>query len=192
MHALALNPRFTRVILVAFVSHAGSEHVHTREEDLAGRCWHDLSWRHEQPLRFICSRVPVSDTGLTAPGHCHPHGLCRLRCCKGTAAGRGQAPGPETPSAPPGSLSIVNFSISYLLPLLSSAFLFLFFEATAIPGSWGLSTGTALWPGQPAAKPQFRSSELAVITKEGGRLSKLCREAQGHAWAIRAVAGCES
>lgn len=118
MYALALNHRFTGVILVAFVSHTGSEHVHTREEDLAGRCWHDLSRRHEQPLRLICSWVPVSDTGLPTPGHCHPHGLCRLRCCKGTADGRGQAPGPEIPSVLPGSLSIVNFFMSFLLPLL--------------------------------------------------------------------------
>lgn len=94
---LGFELQVSQVILVTFVSHAGSEHVHTREEDLAGRCWHDLSWRHEQPLRFICSRVPVSDTGLPAPGHCHLCGLCRLRRCKGTAAGRGQAPCPETP-----------------------------------------------------------------------------------------------
>lgn len=56
---------------------------------------------------------------------------------------------------------------------------FLSFEATAIPASWGLSTGTAQQHGHPAAEHQFTSSELVVIMKDGGRLSGLCGEGQG-------------
>ncbi|XP_010217999.1 PREDICTED: inactive heparanase-2-like [Tinamus guttatus] len=47
------------------------EHVHAGEEDLAGRRWSYLSWRHEQPLRFLRCRVPVAEhAGLAGqPGH---------------------------------------------------------------------------------------------------------------------------
>lgn len=51
--------------LMCVVPCAGCEHVHTGQEDLAGRRRCYLCWRHEQPLRFLCGRVPVSDT---APG----------------------------------------------------------------------------------------------------------------------------
>jgi len=289
---LALNHRFMAVILVAFVSRTGSEHVHTREEDLAGRCWRDRSWRHEQPLRFLCGRVPVSHAGSLAPGHCHPHGLHGLRCCKAAAAGRGPALCPETPPvlplgipqqpghcyflrsipiAPPelcfpvgdpvsgipreveqgadrlgsqwvpmvcpqgtgmerrcdpgtpapgpragiptglphlavqdcpGRFPLCVFGSGYRhaslrafsrwkcsAGLCSGNHFLSFFKATTIPGSWGLCTGTALWHGHPAAKPQFTSSELAAIMKDEGRLSGLCREEQGHPW-IWAMAGC--
>lgn len=99
---MTLNHSFTRVILVAFVSCAGSEHIHAREEDLAGRCWRNLGRRHEQPLRFLCGWVPVSYAGSPTPGHCHPHRVCGLGCCKAAAARRGPALCPTcTPSVLP-------------------------------------------------------------------------------------------
>lgn len=127
MTDLALNHRLVRVILVAFVSHVGSEYIRTGKEDLAGRCWCNLSRRHEQPLRFLCGRVSVSYTSSPSPGHCHPHRLCGLGCCKGIEPGEGQhcaqRPHLHTVGTPQQPGHCFLLTIASLLPLLSSAFL---------------------------------------------------------------------
>lgn len=139
--------------LMFVVSCAGCERIHTGQEDLAGRRWCYLCWRHEQPLRFLCGRVPVSDTSswhegtATCTGSVHSAPLCA------PALGSGLAPyclatlfpfcshtplHAFTPCIPLWAIEAFQSTGSR-----SGNHILSFFEATAIAGSWGWSSGTA-------------------------------------------------